>query len=68
VQTVSEPIPIDVAVAIAFAELVAEARRLERRPKIMDTCIAATAVALDLQFFNRDEDFRLIPRVQIMLV
>jgi predicted nucleic acid-binding protein len=45
VQNIFEPLPIDSEVARAFAELVAEARRHGRRPKIMDTWIAATAVA-----------------------
>ena len=36
VQSTFEPLPIDREVARTFAELVAEARRLRKRPKIMD--------------------------------
>ena len=55
-------------IAQAFTELVAEARRLGRRPKIMDTWIAATAVASDLAVFTQDEDFESIPRVRVCRV
>jgi predicted nucleic acid-binding protein len=60
--------PIDATVARAFAEIVAEARRQGRRPGIMDTWIAATAVAHNLALYTQDEDFRGIPRVRIVLV
>jgi len=48
-----------------FAELVAEARRSGRRPKIMDTWIAATAVALELPVYTQHDDFLVIPRVAV---
>ena len=65
VQSTFEPIPIDSEVARTFAELAAEARRRGRRPKIMDTWIAATAVAHDLPLYTQDEDFAAIPRVRL---
>ncbi len=65
VQALFEPVPIDASIAEVFAELVAEAGRLGRRPKIMDTWIAATAVALELPLYTQDEDFLAIPRVQV---
>jgi predicted nucleic acid-binding protein len=68
VEALFEPLPIDAAVAWTFAELVAEARRQGRRPKIMDTWIAATGVALDLPVYTQDEDFLAIPRVQVVRV
>jgi predicted nucleic acid-binding protein len=37
VQNAFEPLPIDSEVARTFAELVAEARRHRKRPKVMDT-------------------------------
>ncbi len=67
-RSLFEPIPIDTAVATTFAELVADARRTGRRPKIMDTWLAATAVALNLPVYTQDEEFRLIPRVRVTLV
>jgi predicted nucleic acid-binding protein len=65
VQGAFEPIPIDSQVARMFAELVAEARRQGKRPKIMDTWIAATALAHDLPIYTQDEDFESIPRVRV---
>jgi len=60
-----EPVPIDAGIAEIFAELVAEARRSGRRPKIMDTWIAATAVALQLPVFTQDDDFVEFARVVV---
>ena len=68
VQTAFEPIPIDSRVANVFAEIVAEARRLGRRFKIMDTWIAATALAHDLPIYTQDEDFESIPKVRVQRI
>ena len=68
VQELFEAIPIDNEVARTFAEIVADARRLGRRPQIMDTWIAATAVARNLPVYTQDEDFFLIPRVRVIRV
>ena len=65
VQNAFEPISIDSQVARMFAEIVAEARRLGRRPKIMDTWIAATALVHDLPVYTQDEDFESIPKVRV---
>jgi predicted nucleic acid-binding protein len=65
VQNTFEPLPIDPEVARTFAELVTEARRHRKRPKIMDTWIAATAVAHDIPVYTQDEDFTEIPRVRV---
>ena len=65
VQNAFEPLPIDAEVARTFAELVAEARRHGKRPKIMDTWIAATAVAQDIPVYTQDEDFADIPKVRV---
>jgi predicted nucleic acid-binding protein len=65
VQNTFEPLPIDPEVARTFAELVAEARRYRKRPKIMDTWIAATAVAHDVPVYTQDEDFAEIPKVRV---
>lgn len=50
-------LPVDDAVASAFAELVATARRRGRRPKVQDTWIAATARAHDVAVYTQDSDF-----------
>jgi predicted nucleic acid-binding protein len=68
VQNAFEPLSIDSEVARTFAELVAESRRRGKRPKIMDTWIAATAVAYDLPVYTQDEDFEAIPRVRVRQV
>ena len=65
VQSAFEAIPIDPAVAGIFAEVVAEARRLGKRPKIMDAWIAATALAHDLPVYTQDRDFEAIPGVRV---
>ena len=68
VQDAFEPLPIEAEVARTFAELVAEARRHGKRPKIMDTWIAATAVAHNLPVYTQDEDFMEIPKVRVQRV
>jgi predicted nucleic acid-binding protein len=56
-QSTYVALPIDAAVASAFAELVATARRVNRRPKVQDTWIAATARAHDVAVYTQDSDF-----------
>lgn len=68
VTAMFDPLPIDAAIARTFAELVAEARRRGARPKIMDTWIAATALAHGLPVYSQDEDFLAIPRVRVIRV
>lgn len=68
VEALFEPLPVDAAVARTFAELVAEARRQGRRPKIMDTWIAATAATHGLPVYTQDEDFLAIPRVHVIRI
>ncbi len=68
VDSLFEPLPVDAAAARMFAELAAEARRQGRRPKIMDTWIAATALAHDLPVYTQDDDFLAIPRVRVIRV
>lgn len=50
-------LPVDEPVASAFAELVAEARKAGRRPKVQDTWIAATARAHAAAVYTQDADF-----------
>lgn len=66
VEALFEPLPVDAAVARTFAEIVAEARRQGKRPKIMDAWIAATAVTHGLPVYTQDEDFLAIPRVHVI--
>lgn len=68
VQDLFEPLAIDAEVARRFAELAAAARRQGKKPKIMDTWIAATAAAHDLVVYTQDEDFAEIPGVAVQRV
>lgn len=66
VEEVFDPLPVTVDVTRIFAELAAEARREGRRPKIMDTWIAATALSHDLPVYTQDSDFDSIPKVLVV--
>jgi predicted nucleic acid-binding protein len=63
-----DALPVDDAVGREFAEIVAEARRLARRPKILDSLIAATARALDVPVYTQDTDFDEMPGVRVVRV
>lgn len=68
VERAFEPLPVDDLVARAFAEIVAEARRDRRQPRVVDALIAATAVAHDLPLYSQERDFGLMPGVDLVLV
>lgn len=61
-------LPIDDAVASAFAELVARARREGRRPKVQDTWIAAAARAHGAAVCAQDSDFDDLSGVEVIRV
>lgn len=63
-----DALPIDDAVARTFAEIVAESRRGGRRPRLIDTLIAATGVRHDLPVYSQDADFKEIPGVRVILI
>ena len=56
-QSTYVALPVDEAVASAFAELVASARRAGRRPRVQDAWIAATARAHAVPVYTQDDDF-----------
>lgn len=68
VERAFEPLPVDDMVARTFAEIVADARRKRRQPRVVDALIAATAVANDLPLYSQDRDFRLMPGVELVPV
>ena len=68
VERTFDPLPVDSDVARAFARLAAEARREGRRPKIMDTFIAATGLAHGLSVYAQDEDFTGFADVRVFQV
>lgn len=63
-----QAVPVDDDVAREFAEIVAEARRNQQRPKILDALIAATARALDVAVYTQDADFDQMPGVRVVRV
>ena len=63
-----DAIPVDDDVAREFAEIVAQARGEGRRPKILDSLIAATARALEVPVYTQDADFDGIAGVEVVRV
>ena len=66
--TVAEmnPVPIDMAVAEAWARLrvhLARGARGRRRGNVNDTWIAATALALDIPVVTQDDDFDVLAQL-----
>jgi predicted nucleic acid-binding protein len=61
-------LPVDEAVASAFAELVAAARGAGHRPKVQDAWIAATARAHSVAVYTQDSDFDDLPGVEVVRV
>jgi predicted nucleic acid-binding protein len=61
-------VAIDEAVASAFAELVAGARRAGRRLRVQDAWIAATAKAHTAVVYTQDADFDELPGVEVVRV
>jgi predicted nucleic acid-binding protein len=61
-------VAIDEAVASAFAELVAGARRTGRRLRVQDAWIAATAKAHAAVVYTQDADFDDLPGVEVVRV
>ena len=61
-------VPVDDGVAHEFAVIVAEARQQQRRPKILDALIAATARSMNVPVYTQDADFDSIPGVRVVRV
>lgn len=51
------PLPIDEPVSVQFASLVARLRSAGRNPRVIDTLIAATAMAHGAGVATQDDDF-----------
>jgi predicted nucleic acid-binding protein len=61
-------VPIDEAVASAFAELVAGARRAGRRLRVQDAWIASTAKAHAATVYTQGADFAGLPGLDVVRV
>lgn len=69
VESEFEALPIDEDVARTFAGLVAATRRGgDRRPTILDTLIAATALSHQAVVVTQDQDFERFPGLDVILV
>ncbi|MGH3977923.1 MAG: type II toxin-antitoxin system VapC family toxin [Pseudonocardiaceae bacterium] len=62
----ADPLPVDHAVADAWAELRARLRGQERRMPINDSWIAATAIAHGLPVATQDDDYDDVPGLEIV--
>jgi predicted nucleic acid-binding protein len=63
-----DPVPVDGAVARAYAEIVAAARQRGARPRPFDALIAATALVHRVPVYTRDRDFLRFPEIRVELV
>ncbi len=61
-----EPLPIDDAVADAWATLVARLRTAGRKAPVNDSWIAATAIARQMPVATQDDDFAEMPGVSVI--
>jgi len=63
-----EPVPVDEAVAAAWAHLRVALRDAGRRMAVNDSWIAATAIALDVPLVTQDDALTDIPGLQVIRV
>jgi toxin FitB len=68
VESGFDPLPVDAAVARAFAEMAATSRQAGRRPGIVDMLIASTAVAHGLRLYTQDREQASLPGVDAVVV
>lgn len=62
------PLPVDDDVAERFARLVAVLRQAGRNPRVLDTLIAATALAHGAAVATQDDDFNDLPGLTLLKV
>ena len=61
-----EPLPVDDAVATAWAVLRSDLREAGRRMPVNDSWIAATALALGVAVATQDDDFDDVPGLRVV--
>ncbi len=62
------PAPVDGAVAVACSELRVALREAGRRMPVNDSWIAATAMALGLAVVTQDDDYDVVPGLNVIRV
>jgi toxin FitB len=65
VRQTFDPLPVDESVMRAYARVVAASRESGRNPRVLDTLIAATALANGLELLTRDSDQARLPGVAV---
>ncbi len=63
-----QPVPVDEAVARAWARLRIELRDADRRMPLNDSWIAATAIVLGVPVVTQDDDYEDLPSVAVIRV
>jgi predicted nucleic acid-binding protein len=63
-----EPLTVDEAVSEAWALLVSRVRAAGRKVPIIDSWIAATAIAHDVPIVTQDADYDAMPGVQVIKI
>ena len=63
-----EPVAVDEAATRAFAEIVADASRHGRSPRILDALIGATAASMGVAVYTQDADFEDMAGVEVVRV
>ena len=61
-----EPLPIDDAVAAAWANLVSALRAAKRKAPVNDSWIAATAIVHDVPLLTQDNDYDHMPDLTVI--
>jgi predicted nucleic acid-binding protein len=68
VESTWDPLPVDIDVARVFARLVADLRSRQRRAPIIDSLLAATAIAHGMPIVTQDRDYDRFDGLQVIKV
>jgi predicted nucleic acid-binding protein len=68
IESTWDPLPVDAEVARAFAHIVADLRRRERKVPLLDALIAATAMAEEIPLVTQDRDYEAIAGLEVIRV
>jgi predicted nucleic acid-binding protein len=68
VESTWDPLPVNPEVARQFARIVAALRADGRRVPILDALVAATAIVEQIPMVTQDNDYEVIPGVEVIRV